>query len=159
MVLAVLHKPLTPGLLQQSWAGIGKRPGVLGPNVPDVPTHTCPFAAKLPATVLSPFSFPWPQFNNLSKTLFLKYNSFSSSSDSHYPFGQAPLRLNSPQQKGSCVNIHYVCLLTRHISVFLHSDKAFSSDKGEGLVLAPVFQQWCVRTCYWVLPPGMEKGL
>lgn len=58
MVLAVLHKPLTPGLLQQSWAGTGKRPGVLGPNVPDVPTHTCPIAAKLPATALSPFFIP-----------------------------------------------------------------------------------------------------
>lgn len=50
MVLAVLFKPLTPGLLQQYWAGYGKRPGVLGPNVPDVPTHTCPVAVKLPAT-------------------------------------------------------------------------------------------------------------
>lgn len=58
MVLAVLLKPLTPGLLQQCWAGYGKRPGVLGPNVPDVPTHTFPVAVNLLATTLSPFSVP-----------------------------------------------------------------------------------------------------
>lgn len=111
-----------------------------------------------------PFSFLWPQFNNVSKTLFLKYNSFfflSSSSDSHYPFGQAVLRLNSPQRKDSGVNNCYVWLLARHIGVFLHSDKVFFPDEGEALTLAPVFHQWCVWHCFCVLPPGhtgMEKG-
>lgn len=59
-----------------SKAGYGKRPGALGPNVPDVPTHTFPVAVNLLATALSPFSVPWPQFINLSKALFFKFTFF-----------------------------------------------------------------------------------
>lgn len=82
VVLAGLQKPLTPGLLQQCWAGYGIRPGELRLSIPDIPMHTglasiaCP--SKKTAKTLSPFLFTWPQFNNLSKTFFEEQLFFSS---------------------------------------------------------------------------------
>lgn len=138
MVLAVLFKPLTPGLLQQCWAGYGKGAGVLGPSIPDPPAHTFPVTGRLPATALSPFPVPWPQFNNLNK---------------HY-FWSIPIFLLPPLIPITLLTMSNLALillssraplllafavLDNSWNIFFHLDQELSSDKSQGWTLATLF--------------------